>query len=186
MKFETKDNGLKITFTRDEFNTLDMKLVEKYEGNGFLHYETPARNSDGFLFIFMPFVNRVLTGLKIEQPAVEVEQPAVEVAPAAEPTTVRKRDGMDSLRKDLSPLVRLSVKETFEGTMVISISIPNPIQFQASPFTAMSMTTDVTKTYYFADFAKQWSIEDWRSKMNDAAQKMLERARLDPVGFFQV
>jgi hypothetical protein len=181
MKFETKDNGLKITFTRDEFNTLDMKLVEKYEGNGFLHYETPARNSDGFLFIFMPFVNRVLTGLKIEQPAVEV-------APAAEPTTTVRNecDGFDSLRKDLSPLVRLSVKETFEGTMVISLSIPNPVQFHASPFAAMSMTTDVTKTYYFADFAKQWSIETWRGNMNSAAQKLLERAQLDPVGFFQV
>lgn len=108
-------------------------------------------------------------------------------------TPKTQRDGLDALRKSLSPLVQMSIEYPFSDQVMIKLSIPNPVSLQPSIHTRYFMETEYVKRAWYADTGwtsypeerKRITIEAWKEKMSDWANRMLKEAQTDPVKFFE-
>lgn len=103
-----------------------------------------------------------------------------------------KHDGLDNLRSELSPRVMMTVEQPFSDQFVITLSIPDPMQFHPSAFAKAFMNTKVRLSTYYAD-SKRWdgekralpAMETWQNEVQQRARALLAQARRDPVAFFE-
>lgn len=112
------------------------------------------------------------------------------------PNPVVLQDGADPLRTILNPLVALKLDYPDRGTIIVTLTIPDPFPLWPSARTKAGMKTTFTRHFDYAPNSMQWwdaargttvpiTVNEWRLKIEETAANMLAKAQTDPVEFFE-